>query len=77
MNSFAFSSCGVKIENGKSVQYANKLKAGDIVGCWISKNDTNVIIRYTINGDDQGIAWVRGYIVSILSNLLSIWASKQ
>lgn len=33
-------------------------KAGDVVGCWISKNGTTVTMKFTVNGEDKGSAWV-------------------
>ena len=60
MNSFGFCSSGSKVEKGTSTPYGAKFKVGDIIGCWISKDSTNVIIKFTINGEDQGIAWVNG-----------------
>ena len=57
LNSFGFCSSGSKVESGASTPFGAKFNVGDIVGCWISKDATNVVIKFTINGEDQGIAW--------------------
>ena len=58
-NSFGFCASGKKLENGQSADYVSEgYKAGDVVGCWISKNGTTVTMKFTVNGEDKGSAWV-------------------
>ena len=59
-NSFAFCASGKKLEKGAAVDYVETgYKVGDVVGCWISKNGNAVTMKFTLNGEDKGIAWVR------------------
>jgi len=57
LNSFGFCSTGTKCEKGKSEPYGCVFGVNDIIGCWLSKSGTNVTIRFTVNGEDKGIAW--------------------
>ena len=60
LNSFAFCSSGNKVENANNNAYGKALKQGDIIGCWIYKMKSNVTLKFSINGEEQGVAWVRG-----------------
>jgi len=55
--SYGFGGTGKISEDCKFRNYGKKFSQGDVVGCYLDMNADPVIIKYTINGVEQGVAF--------------------
>ncbi|GAB0091042.1 hypothetical protein DMENIID0001_058390 [Sergentomyia squamirostris] len=57
-NSFAYDSDGRKIRDaGEAEDYGVKFSVGDVIGIYLDMDATPCTIQYTVNGEDQGVAF--------------------
>lgn len=55
--SFGYSSIGKKLTDNQYEDYGLEFGKDDIIGCYLDATSENVVMSYTVNGKDQGIAF--------------------
>ncbi|XP_050592147.1 heterogeneous nuclear ribonucleoprotein U-like protein 2 isoform X1 [Bombus affinis] len=55
--SFGYSSTGKKLADNQYEDYGLEFGKDDIIGCYLDATSENVIMSYTVNGKDQGVAF--------------------
>ena len=55
--SFGFGGTSKISEDCKFRNYGAKFGQGDVVGCYLDMNADPIIIKYTVNGVEQGVAF--------------------
>lgn len=58
-SSYAYSSKGKTWNQGKCQPYGEEYAIGDIIGCYLDIQNDNFSISFTINGNEQGVAYQR------------------
>ena len=56
-NSFGYGGTGKISDNCKFLSYGKTFGVGDVIGCYLDMNTDPVIIKFTVNGVDQGVAF--------------------
>ena len=56
-NSYGFGGTSKVSEDCKFRNYGQKFGQGDVVGCYLDMNADPIIIKYTVNGVEQGVAF--------------------
>ena len=56
-NSFGYGGTGKISDNCKFQSYGKTFGVGDVIGCYLDMNTDPVIIKFTVNGVDQGVAF--------------------
>ncbi|XP_061399915.1 heterogeneous nuclear ribonucleoprotein U-like protein 1 [Musca vetustissima] len=56
-NSFAYCESGRKATNGEFVDFAKPYQLDDVIGCYLDLESTPCTIKYTLNGEDLGVAF--------------------
>lgn len=57
VNSYGFDACGKKVSNKTFVTYGKTFAEGDVVGTYINLELDPIEINYTVNGENQGVAF--------------------
>ena len=56
-NSFGYGGTGKISDNCKFLSYGKTFGVGDVIGCYLDMNTDPVIMKFTVNGVDQGVAF--------------------
>ncbi|KAI8122144.1 Heterogeneous nuclear ribonucleoprotein U-like protein 1 [Lucilia cuprina] len=56
-NSFAYCESGRKATKGEFVDFAKPFQLDDVIGCYLDLESTPCNIKYTLNGEDLGVAF--------------------
>ncbi|XP_073811133.1 uncharacterized protein [Musca autumnalis] len=56
-NSFAYCESGKKATNGEFLEFAKPYQLDDVIGCYLDLESTPCTIKYTLNGEDVGVAF--------------------
>lgn len=56
-NSFAYCESGRKATNGEFVEFSKPYQLDDVIGCYLDLESTPCTIKYTLNGEDLGVAF--------------------
>ena len=56
-NSFGYGGTGKISDNCKFQNYGQQFGVGDVIGCYLDLNSDPIIIKFTVNGVDQGVAF--------------------
>ncbi|XP_037955746.1 heterogeneous nuclear ribonucleoprotein U-like protein 2 [Teleopsis dalmanni] len=56
-NSFAYCETGRKAVNSDFTDYSKPYKLDDVIGCYLDLESTPCTIKYTLNGEDLGVAF--------------------
>lgn len=56
-NSFAYCESGKKATNGEFNEFAKPFQLDDVVCCYLDLDSTPCTIKYTLNGEDLGVAF--------------------
>ncbi|XP_005186556.2 heterogeneous nuclear ribonucleoprotein U-like protein 1 [Musca domestica] len=56
-NSFAYCESGRKATKGEFVEFAQPYQLDDVIGCYLDLESTPCTIKYTLNGEDLGVAF--------------------
>lgn len=56
-NSFAYCESGRKATNGEFSEFAKPYQLDDVIGCYLDLESTPCTIKYTLNGEDLGVAF--------------------
>ena len=56
-HSYGYGGTGKISEDCKFKNYGKKFGQGDVIGCYLDMNCDPIIIKYTINGQEQGVAF--------------------
>ena len=56
-NSYGYGGTGKISDNCKFQSYGKMFGVGDVIGCYLDMNTDPVIMKFTVNGVDQGVAF--------------------
>lgn len=56
-NSFAYCESGRKATNGEFLEFGKPFQLDDVIGCYLDLESSPCNIKYTLNGDDLGVAF--------------------
>ncbi|KAL9919111.1 uncharacterized protein ACN427_001156 isoform 2-T3 [Glossina fuscipes fuscipes] len=56
-HSFAYCESGRKATNNNFVEYSKAYQLDDVIGCYLDLESTPCTIKYTLNGEDLGVAF--------------------
>uniref|UniRef100_A0A1A9ZWC6 SAP domain-containing protein n=1 Tax=Glossina pallidipes TaxID=7398 RepID=A0A1A9ZWC6_GLOPL len=56
-HSFAYCESGRKATNSNFVEYSKAYQLDDVIGCYLDLESTPCTIKYTLNGEDLGVAF--------------------
>lgn len=56
-NSFAYCESGRKATNSEFTEFSKPYQLDDVVGCYLDLDSTPCTIKYTLNGEDLGVAF--------------------
>lgn len=56
-NSYGYGGTSKISDNCKFQSYGKPFGVGDVVGCYLDMNNDPVIMKFTVNGVDQGVAF--------------------